>query len=106
LPDGELKGEFAAINVIHAGYYPACKWRQNGQRKIQGETIVKTPGRAAVSTRWRWYFWVADGTLLLALVAYFGIGYYIYDLLTTVHPRWENKTWICRVWGIAGGIFS
>ena len=25
--------------------------------------------------------------MLLALVAYFGIGYYIYDLFTTVHPR-------------------
>ncbi len=65
----------------------ACKWRQNGQRKIQGETIMKTPERTVVSTRWRWVFGVAGGTLLLALVAYFGIGYYIYDLFTTVHPR-------------------
>lgn len=48
---------------------------------------MKTPGQAAVSTRWRWLYWVAGGVLLLTLVAYFGIGYYIYDLFTTVHPR-------------------
>jgi hypothetical protein len=47
---------------------------------------MKTPGRTAGSNRWRWLYWVAGGILLLALVAYFGIGYYVYDLFTTVHP--------------------
>ena len=48
---------------------------------------MKTSVRTAGSTRWRWVYWAAGGALLLALVAYFGIGYYIYDLFTTVHPR-------------------
>ncbi len=35
----------------------------------------------------KWIFWGAGGTLLLAFIAYFGVGYYIYDLFTTVHPH-------------------
>jgi len=35
----------------------------------------------------KWIFWGAGGILLLGVVAYFGIGYYVYDLFTTVHPK-------------------
>ena len=48
---------------------------------------MKTPGRASGSKRWRWVCWAGGGILLLAIVAYFGIGYYIFDLFTTVHPQ-------------------
>lgn len=40
-----------------------------------------------MKTKRRWIFWGAGGILLLAFTAYFGIGYYIYDLFTTVHPK-------------------
>lgn len=39
----------------------------------------------------RWILWGAGGILLLTIVGYFGIGYYIYDLFTTAHPRCESS---------------
>lgn len=42
---------------------------------------------ASPKKQMRWLAWGAGGLIALALVAYFGIGYYIFDLFTTVHPK-------------------
>ena len=48
---------------------------------------MKTSEGKAGSSRRKWLLWGAGGFLLLAVGAYFGIGYYIFNLFTTVHPK-------------------
>lgn len=43
--------------------------------------------RSPKTHRLRWLLGGVGGVAVLALVAYLGIGYYIYDLFTTVHPQ-------------------